>query len=87
VVRVQGGGQLRRRGGRGPAARSVGWTYPNPSAGYGALRDHIAFYPGRVDGAWLDDEVVDAQASDFYGGWITADLIGPFKGPAGTLGW
>jgi uncharacterized protein (DUF427 family) len=71
----------------GRRTRSVGWTYPNPSAGYGALRDHIAFYPGRVDGAWLDDEVVDAQASDFYGGWITADLIGPFKGPAGTLGW
>jgi uncharacterized protein (DUF427 family) len=67
--------------------RSVGWTYPNPSAAYGALRDHIAFYPGRVDGAWLDDELVEAQASDFYGGWITADLIGPFKGPVGTLGW
>jgi uncharacterized protein (DUF427 family) len=66
---------------------TVGWTYPDPSPGYEALRDHVAFYPGRVDAAWLDDERVQAQQSDFYGGWITADLIGPFKGPVGTLGW
>jgi uncharacterized protein (DUF427 family) len=71
----------------GLRTRAVGWTYPNPSAGYAALRNHISFYPGRVDGAWLDDELVEAQASDFYGGWITADLVGPFKGPAGTLSW
>jgi uncharacterized protein (DUF427 family) len=65
----------------------VGWTYPDPVPRYEALRDHIAFYPGRMDAAWLDDEPVHAQASDFYGGWITADLVGPFKGPPGTLGW
>lgn len=67
--------------------RAVGWTYADPSPGYEALRDHIAFYPGRVDAAWLGDERIDAQVSDFYGGWITADLVGPFKGPPGTLGW
>jgi uncharacterized protein (DUF427 family) len=67
--------------------KTVGWTYPDPSPGYEALRDHVAFYPGRVDAAWLDDERVQAQQSDFYGGWITADLIGPFKGPNGTLAW
>jgi uncharacterized protein (DUF427 family) len=66
---------------------AVGWTYPDPSPGYEALRDHIAFYPGRVDAAWIGDERVQAQESDFYGGWITSDLVGPFKGPAGTLGW
>jgi uncharacterized protein (DUF427 family) len=66
---------------------SVGWSYPEPSSGYEALRDHVAFYPGRVDGAWLDDERVQSQRSDFYGGWITSELIGPFKGPSGTLGW
>ena len=65
----------------------VAWTYPGPSPGYEALRDHVAFYPGRVDAAWLDDERVQAQQGDFYGGWITADLIGPFKGPRGTLAW
>ena len=65
----------------------VGWRYARPAPGYEALRDHVAFYPGRVDAAWLGDERVQAQAGDFYGGWITADLVGPFKGPPGTLGW
>jgi hypothetical protein len=45
------------------------------------------FYPGRVDAAWIGDERVQGQDSDFYGGWITTDLVGPFKGPPGTLGW
>lgn len=66
---------------------AVAWTYRNPSSGYEQLRDHLAFYPSRVDAARLDDEQVDAQASSFYGGWVTADLVGPFKGPPGTLGW
>jgi hypothetical protein len=71
----------------GRRVRAVAWTFPDPSPGYSALRDHVAFYPGRVDGAWIGDERVQAQEGDFYGGWITADLVGPFKGPPGTLGW
>jgi uncharacterized protein (DUF427 family) len=67
--------------------RAVAWTYRDPTPGFEALRDHVAFYPGRVDGAWMDEERVDAQEGDFYGGWITADLVGPFKGPPGTLSW
>ena len=63
------------------------WTYAEPVAAYAALRDHVAVYPGRMDSCHLDDELVEAQPGDFYGGWITADLVGPFKGPAGTLGW
>ena len=55
--------------------------------GYEALRDYVSFYPGRVDHAWLDDELVVAQEGGFYGGWITADIAGPFKGAPGTLGW
>jgi uncharacterized protein (DUF427 family) len=66
---------------------ALGWSYPNPASGYEALRNHIAFYPGRVDAAWLEEERIKAQDSDFYGGWITADLVGPFKGPLGTLAW
>ncbi len=65
----------------------IGWFYPEPTAGYETLRDHVSFYPGRVDAAWLGEQRVEAQAGDFYGGWITADLVGPFKGPPGTLGW
>jgi len=63
------------------------WTYPGPTAPYAALRDHVAFYPGRMDACWLDDERVRSQPGDFYGGWITADLRGPFKGAPGTRGW
>jgi uncharacterized protein (DUF427 family) len=65
----------------------VAWTYHEPSPGYAQLKDHFAFYPGRVDAAWLDDERVLAQDGDFYGGWVTADLVGPFKGAPGTLHW
>lgn len=66
---------------------AVAWSYPDPRPPYEALRDHVAFYPGRVDAAWLGEERVQAQEGDFYGGWITNDLVGPFKGPAGTLAW
>lgn len=66
---------------------AVAWTYRQPVPAYEALRDHVAFYPGRVDGAWVGDEAVDRQAGPFYGGWITSDITGPFKGAPGTLGW
>lgn len=71
----------------GRVTPAVAWSYPDPVPAYEALRDHVAFYPGRVDAAWLGDELVQAQKGDFYGGWITSDLVGPFKGPAGTLAW
>ncbi|GAC1581492.1 MAG: DUF427 domain-containing protein [Candidatus Dormibacteria bacterium] len=66
---------------------AVAWTYPNPTDGYAILRDHLAFYADRVDAAWLGEERVDAQESGFYGGWVTSQVTGPFKGPPGTLGW
>jgi uncharacterized protein (DUF427 family) len=66
---------------------SVAWAYRDPSPAFRALANFLCFYPSRVDGAWLDEERVQAQESDFYGGWITSDIRGPFKGPAGTLGW
>jgi len=66
---------------------AMAWIYPQPSPGYEALEDHLAFYPGRIDVAWLDDERVLAQDGDFYGGWITGDLVGPFKGAPGTPRW
>jgi len=75
------------RGADGRVAASAAWTYRNPTPRFGALRDHVAFYPGRMDGCWLDDERVQAQEGDFYGGWITADIAGPFKGAPGTLAW
>ena len=65
----------------------AGWTYRNPLPAYEELKDHIAFYPARLDACFLDDELVQAQEGSFYGGWITAEIEGPFKGGAGTMGW
>jgi uncharacterized protein (DUF427 family) len=67
--------------------RDAAWYYPEPARGFEELRDHIAFYPGRVDAAYVDDEQVRAQAGDFYGGWVTSEIEGPFKGGPGTAGW
>jgi uncharacterized protein (DUF427 family) len=65
----------------------VAWSYANPSKPYAALRDHLAFYANRVDECWVDGERVVPQPGDFYGGWITSHVRGPFKGAPGTLGW
>ena len=63
------------------------WSYEDPSPGFEHLAGALAFYPGKVDRALVDGEPVRPQAGGFYGGWITADVVGPFKGEPGTLGW
>ncbi|HEV2128945.1 MAG TPA: DUF427 domain-containing protein [Thermomicrobiales bacterium] len=68
-------------------SRSAAWCYPEPAKGYEAIQYAIAFYPSRVDECTVDGEIVEAQAGDFYGGWITSEIIGPFKGGPGTQGW
>ncbi|MDO9557906.1 MAG: DUF427 domain-containing protein [Coriobacteriia bacterium] len=61
--------------------------HPEPTASYASLTGHVAFYPGRVSTCLVDDEIVQPQPGEFYGGWITSEIIGPFKGGPGTLGW
>ena len=68
-------------------AAEVAWSYADPSPGYEHLRGAVAFYPARVDRALVDGEQVRPQPGTFYGGWITDDVVGPFKGEPGTLGW
>ena len=63
------------------------WYYPDPTVPYKELRNYIAFYPHAVDACYLDGEQVRAQPGDFYGGWITRDIVGPFKGAPGTSHW
>ena len=70
--------------------RQVAWSYPNPARPYAALKDHLAFYANAGDEqweCWVDQERVQPQPGDFYGGWITSHLRGPFKGSPGTMGW
>jgi uncharacterized protein (DUF427 family) len=71
----------------GRRARAAAWSYEQPSPGYEHLRGAVAFYPGRVERASVDGEVVRAQPGDFYGGWITGEVTGPFKGGPTTLRW
>jgi uncharacterized protein (DUF427 family) len=63
------------------------WHFSQPTAGYEVLVGHVAFYPGRMDRCAVDDETVVAQPGDFYGGWITSKVTGPFKGAPGTSSW
>ena len=63
------------------------WSYPSPTDRFRALKDHVAFYVSRMDACYVDDEQAHAQEGDFYGGWITEDVVGPFKGAPDTLGW
>ncbi len=71
----------------GVAAESAAWSYPDPSSDYESLAGYVSFYPSRVDACFLGDEQVSPQEGGFYGGWITDDVVGPFKGGPGTLGW
>lgn len=66
---------------------AAAWGYRNPRPGYEALVDYVSFYPGLMDACYLDDEIVVPQPGSFYGGWITSDVVGPFKGGAGSWGW
>lgn len=65
----------------------VGWSYPSPTATFAILRDHVAFYAAPFHRCSVDGETVTPQPGQFYGGWITADVVGPFKGAPGTWGW
>jgi uncharacterized protein (DUF427 family) len=64
----------------------VGWSYPHPPVDFAALKDWLSFYPARVD-CWVAGEKVRPQPGGFYGGWITSEITGPFKGDPGTLHW
>jgi uncharacterized protein (DUF427 family) len=68
-------------------AERAAWTYPDPTRGFEALRGTVSVYPGRMDSCTVDGEPVRAQEGGFYGGWITDDVVGPFKGAPGTWGW
>ena len=75
---VVAGGERRER---------AAWSYPDPTSAFAALRDHVAFYAGPLDHCTVDGEQVLPQPGGFYGGWITSDLAGPFKGVPGSMGW
>ncbi|WP_299452616.1 DUF427 domain-containing protein [uncultured Microscilla sp.] len=71
----------------GRVVQNVAWFYANPLPKYQALKNHLCFYASKVSACYVNDELVQAQEGDFYGGWITSQIVGPFKGGANTWGW
>ena len=63
------------------------WCYPLPAAEYADLDGHVAFYASRVDRCRVAGQLVRPQPGGFYGGWVTPDLVGPFKGVPGSSDW
>ncbi len=66
---------------------NAAWYYRHPTHPYEAIANYIAFYPRKMDACYVNGERVQAQEGDFYGGWITGEIAGPFKGGPGTSRW
>ena len=68
-------------------AQNAAWFYPEATPGFVAMKDYVAFYAHLMEACYVDGEKVQPQPGNFYGGWITSDIVGPFKGGPGTWGW
>ncbi|HEY9650991.1 MAG TPA: DUF427 domain-containing protein [Coleofasciculaceae cyanobacterium] len=66
---------------------NAAWSYPDPTPSFASIKDYLAFYPQLMDACYVNNELVQPQPGNFYGGWITSDIVGPFKGSPGTWGW
>ncbi len=65
---------------------AIGWSYPNPTPAFAEVKDWLCFYPGRI-ACFVDGERVRPQEGGFYGGWVTDNIVGPWKGAPGSGGW
>lgn len=68
-------------------AENVAWFYPDPTPSFATIKDYVAFYAHVMDACYVDGEKVQPQPGNFYGGWVTSDIVGPFKGVPGSWGW
>ncbi len=64
----------------------IGWSYPRPFPEYERIRDYFSFYPARI-ACYVGPHRVEPQPGNFYGGWVTPEVVGPFKGVPGSAGW
>lgn len=71
----------------GKVAARAAWRYVAPTQAFAAIAGFLAFYAGPMDRCLVAGEAVTPQPGGFYGGWITADIVGPFKGGPGSMGW
>ncbi len=68
-------------------ANNAVWSFLKPTPNFLAIKGYCCFYVRLMDACYVDDELVTPQPGEFYGGWITKDIVGPFKGEPGTMGW
>lgn len=68
-------------------AKNAAWYYPDPNPNFLPIRHYVAVYAHKMERCVLDGEVVKPQPGNFYGGWITSKVLGPFKGEPGTMFW
>ena len=71
----------------GVTAPSAAWSYEWPTPEFAPIAGHVALYAGRMERVTVDGEAVVPQPGEFYGGWITSEIVGPFKGIPGSWGW
>ena len=83
----KGGAKYRTLRGGGLEAVKAAWSIEHPTREFTPIRGYVAVYAGRVDECRVDGEIVSPQPGEFYGGWITAAVKGPFKGLPGSMGW
>lgn len=72
---------------KGQVAENAAWAYPSPTPSFRPIKDQVAFFAWAMERCLVDGELVRPQPGNFYGGWITDDIVGPFKGEPGTSGW
>lgn len=71
----------------GEVSADAAWSYERPTPAFRQIQGYLSFYAGRVSACYVGDELVLPQEGDFYGGWITSNIVGPFKGQPGTTHW
>jgi uncharacterized protein (DUF427 family) len=71
----------------GRVSAGAAWSYARPDEGFQELRHYLAFHAGRVDACFVGSDRVVPQPGEYYGGWITRELVGPFKGEPGSERW
>jgi uncharacterized protein (DUF427 family) len=68
-------------------AKDAAWSYPEPDPDYEPIQNYLSFYPRRMDACYVGEHRVTPQPGFYYGGWVTPNLVGPFKGIPGSEGW
>jgi uncharacterized protein (DUF427 family) len=68
-------------------ASPAAWTYLAPTPVFAPIAGAVAVMASLVDRCSVDGETATPQPGGFYGGWITSQVTGPFKGIPGSMGW